>query len=128
MDAYDDAAQGLGAIDDHLTNAQWEAIRSNMGYALSYARRMDLALAVPHGDLVLSESIGYCLAKPGAQYLVFVRTAGSVTLNLSAVTGTLNVEWFNPTTGVTTQAGTVTGGPSVTLTVPFGGPAVLFLY
>jgi len=83
---------------------------------------------VPHGDLVASELIGYCLANPGTQYLVYVNSAGSVTLNLSAVTGSLNVEWFNPTTGVATQAGTVTGGPSVTLNAPFSGPAVLFLH
>jgi hypothetical protein len=89
---------------------------------------MDLAAAVPHGDFIDSEDIGYALAKPGYQYLVFVPSAGSVTVNLSAVTGTLNVEWFNPATGIATQAGTVAGGASRSLTAPFGGAAVLFLY
>jgi hypothetical protein len=40
----------------------------------------------------------------------------------------LNVEWLNPATGVAVQAGTIAGGPSRTLTAPFSGPAVLFLY
>lgn len=87
-----------------------------------------MANAVPHGDLVLSELTGYALAKPGEQYLVYINSAGAVTLNLSAITGTLNVEWFNPATGVATQAGTVAGGPSVQLIAPFSGPAVLFLH
>jgi hypothetical protein len=100
-----------------------------MGYARDYALQLDLKSAVPHGDLVSSEIIGYCLAKPGSQYLVYLPTGGSVTLNLSAVTGTLNVEWFNPATGLKTQAGTVGGGSSVTVpAAPFSGPSVLFLH
>jgi len=128
MDGYDGAAIGLGAAGYNKNDPIWEAIRKNMGYARSYAQRLDLAAAVPHGDLVESEPIGYCLAKPGFQYLVFVPNGGSVTLDLSAVTGSLNVEWFNPNTGVATPSGTVIGGPLRTLTPPFGGAAVLFLH
>jgi uncharacterized protein YjdB len=128
MDGYDDAAIGMGAADYDPSDPKWEAIRKSMGYTLSYARRMDLASAIPHGDLVLSETTGYALVKPGSQYLVFVPGGGSVTLNLSAVIGTLNVEWFNPATGIATQAGTIAGGPLRILTAPFSGPAVLFLH
>jgi len=128
MDGYDGAAIGLGAENYTGSDPIWEAIRKNLGYARSYAQRMDLAAAVPHGDVVLSQFIGYCLAKLGSQYLVYVPGGGSVTLNLSAVTGTLNVEWFNPATGLATPVGTVAGGASQTLTAPFSGDAVLFLY
>ena len=127
MDGYDGAAVGLGAATYDKSNPIWEAIRKNMGYARSYAARLDLASAVPHGDLVDSEPIGYCLAKPGSQYLVFVPSAGSVTLDLTAVTGTLSVEWFNPNTGVATDGGTISGGEK-TLTAPFSGPAVVFIH
>jgi uncharacterized protein YjdB len=128
MDGYDGAAIGLGAASYNVNDPIWEAIRKNMGYARNYALRLDLAAAVPHGDLVNSEATGYCLAKPGSQYLVYIPSAGSVNMNLSAVTGTLNVEWLNPATGVITQTGTTTGGASVTLTAPFSGAAILFLY
>ena len=128
MDGYDDAAIGLGAAGYDPSDPKWEAIRRNMGYSRSYALRMDLAAAEPHGDLVESEMTGYALAKPGSQYLVFVPSASTVRVNLSAVGGSLNVEWFNPSTGIATQAGTVAGGVSHTFTVPFSGPAVLFLY
>ena len=126
MDGYDGAAIGLGAAG-YSDGPNWEIIRKNMGYARSYAMRIDLAGVVPHGDFVDSELIGYCLAKPGSQYLVFIPGGGSVTLDLTAVTGSLNVEWFNPATGVATQAGTVPGGEQ-TLTAPFSGAAVLFLH
>ena len=94
---------------------------------------MDLSLAVPHGDKValyngVLAQTGYCLAKLGSQYLVFLPGGGNVTLDLTQVTGSLNVEWFDPVTGVPTPAGTVAGGPSVTLTAPFGHDAVLFLH
>ena len=128
MDGYDGAAIGLGAAGYTASDPKWEAIRKNMGYALSYAQRMDLAGAVPHGDLVAAVATGYCLAKPGSQYLLFIPGGGSQTLDLSAATGSLNVEWFNPATGVATQAGTVPGGPSRTFTPPFSGDAVLFLH
>jgi len=133
MDGYDGAAIGLGAADYNNSDAIWNQLRNNMGYARSYALRMNLATAVPHGDKVLLINggfvpTGYCLATPGSQYLVFIPGGGNVTLNLSEVTGTLNVEWFNPTTGVATSGGTVSGGPSQTLTAPFGGDAVLFLH
>jgi hypothetical protein len=129
MDGYDGLAVGLGSQDYTSTDPIWETLRKNMGYARSYALRMDLASAVPHGDLVLSEETGYSLAKPGSQYLVFLPNGGGVTLNLSAVSGSLNYEWFNPATGLVTQTGTVTGGASVVIPGPsFSGASVLFVH
>jgi hypothetical protein len=129
MDGYDGLAVGLGSQDYTSTDPIWETLRKNMGFARSYALRMDLASAVPHGDLVLSEETGYSLAKPGSQYLVFLPNGGGVTLNLSAVSGSLNYEWFNPATGLVTQTGTVTGGASVVIPGPsFSGASVLFVH
>ena len=133
MDGYDGNAVGFGAASYDGSDPIWDELRNNMGYARSYALRMDLATARPHGDKVLlinSQSVptGYCMAIPGSQYLVFIPDGGNVTLDLTEVTGTLSVEWLNPSTGVKTPGGTVTGGPSKTLTAPFSGDAVLFLH
>jgi hypothetical protein len=51
-----------------------------------------------------------------------------VDVNLSAVSGTRTVEWFNPADGSTTSGGTVTAGSSHTFTAPFSGMAVLFIH
>lgn len=125
MDGYDGSA-GVGDPSYNPSDPVWEAIRTNMGYARSYALRMDLAHAVPHGEL---SSTGYCLAKPGSQYLVYAPSGTSVTVNLSAVpyNVSLTVEWFNTTTGAATIAGTVAGGTSRRLTRP-SGASVLFLH
>ena len=123
MDGYDNSP-GVSDPAYRPDDPKWEAIRKNLGFARSYAMRMDLAHAVPRGDLASS---GYCLAVVGSEYLVFVPTSTDVTVNLTGVAGTRGVEWFNPSTGETVSAKAVSGGASVRLTVPFSGPAVLYV-
>jgi len=124
MDGYDGSA-GVGDPKYDPGDSKWEEIRTNMGYARSYALRMDLAHAIPRSDLSSSK---YCLAVPGSEYLVLLPTGGSVTVNLSGVTGSRSVEWFNPSNDQTTAGGTVSGGGSVDFTAPFSGMAVLFIH
>ena len=103
------------------------SLLANMGYALNYANRMNLAAMTPRGDLC---STGYCLANPaatGAEYLVYLPTGGSITVNLAATSGELTVEWFNPGAGMTMAGGTTTGGATRSFTPPFSGDAVLYL-
>jgi uncharacterized protein YjdB len=125
MDGYDGAAIGVGASDYSASNPVWEAIRKNLGYARSYALRMNLAAAVPRGDLASS---GYCLAVVGTEYLVFLPSGGNVRVNLAGVTGARTVEWFNPANGQTVIRGTVNGGNSVTINAPFSGAAVAYIH
>ena len=129
----------------------WVSLRRNLGYILTYATRMNLVKMTPRPELC---STGYCLANPtptGAEYLIYLptgRTATAlldklgknkklelylpadshVTVDLSATSEILKVEWFNPDYGTTTDGGTVTGGGIQSFTAPFGGDAVLYLY
>jgi hypothetical protein len=108
---------------------QWEQVRYNMGYTLSYANRMDLVKMTPQGSL---SSTGYCLAQTpslGAEYLVYAPSGGTFTVDLTAMgtSRSLNVEWFNPSTGTSAPAGAVTAGASRSFTAPFSGDAVLYL-
>ena len=109
-------------------DTRWNNFRDNMGYIASYANtKLDLVKMTPQGNL---SSTGYCLADnvaAGAEYLVYAPNGGSFTVNLSATTHVLNVEWFNPSTGTTSSAGLVTGGTTVSFTPPFSGDAVLYL-
>jgi hypothetical protein len=122
MDGYDGSA-GVGDPLYNPSDPKWEQIRTNMGYARSYALRMDLTHDLPHGELASS---GYCLA--GTEFLVLLPNGGSVSVNLSSVSGTRTVEWFNPANGQATVAGTVNGGSTVNFTAPFSGMAVLFIH
>jgi hypothetical protein len=124
MDGYN-GAPGYTDPNFDPRDPKWEVIRTNMGYARSYALRMDLAHAVPRGDLATS---GFCLAVVGSEYLVFVPGGGSVVVNLAGVSGTRTVEWFNPATGQAIAGGTVSGGGTVRLTASFNGMAAVYIH
>ncbi len=118
------------AWTDHLTglarlDPKWDPIRLSMGYARSFALRMNLARAVPHGELASS---GYCLADPGVEYLVYLPEGGEVIVDLSGGEGGFTGEWFNPARGEAAGRLTVAGGGAQTLTAPFTGDAVLYLH
>ena len=102
-------------------------VTANMGYTLAYTSRMNMAKMVPHGEL---SSSGYALANPAmdGEYLVYAPSGGTVTVNLSATPGNLDVEWLNPVTGTITADGTVTGGGNHLFSIPFPGDAVLYLH
>jgi len=109
-------------------DAKYDKFRSGMGYAQQYVNaKMDLLKAMPQGSL---SSTGFCLADnaaTGAEYLVYAPSGGTFTVNLSATTRALNVEWLNPATGVTTSGGAISGGTTKSFTAPFSGDAVLYI-
>jgi hypothetical protein len=109
-------------------DTKYDKFRSSMGFAQQYVNaRMDLLKATPQGGLA---STGFCLADnaaTGAEYLVYAPSGGTFTVNLSATTRALNVEWFNPLTGGTTAGGAITGGSTKSFTAPFSGDAVLYI-
>ena len=124
MDPWDGANPVTSAPYDP-TDPKWQAIRVQMGYARTFADRVNLGAMTPHGELA---STGFCLANVGVAYLAYLPYGGTITMNLSAATGTLTVEWFDPNTGDTMAGGTVTGGSVLSLTTPTSGHAVLYLH
>ena len=111
-------------MDTLETDATREGVRKAMGQARDYALRMDLAGMTPQGSL---SGTGYCLAKPGAEYLVYQQNGGAFPLNIAANNEIYQVEWFNPLTGKASLAANVSGGATQVFTPPFSGPAVLYL-
>lgn len=118
-------------------DSQWDEIRLNLGYAFTYANRMNLMAMTPRSDLA---STGYCLAKPSpneAEYLIYLPLLSGkikrylnfhkITVDLSNTPGELSVEWFNPKTGLVANEITVTGGGNRTFIAPFDGDAVLYI-
>jgi hypothetical protein len=70
----------------------------------------------PHNELV--DSGKFCLANPGKEYVVYAESGGVMSVDLSAASGVLSVEWLNPRTGERTAAGTVPGGARQSFTPP----------
>jgi hypothetical protein len=76
---------------------------------------------------ILSGPDRYCFGRPGIEYAVY-SPGGSIELDLSGITGTFNVAWYNPRTGQTEGgAGMVTGGQRVSLSPPDNQDWVLHL-
>jgi hypothetical protein len=57
---------------------EWECVRLNVGKTVEYAGKLDLAHVSPRGDLA---STGFCLAKPGEQYVVYQPAGGAFTVS-----------------------------------------------
>jgi hypothetical protein len=125
MDPYIDV---YDILDYDINNAQDVSLRRNMGYARMYADRIDLKQAVPCGQL---SSTGYCLGYASidaTEYLIYAPNGGSITVDLAGTSGLLDVEWFNPGSGVTQGSPSITGGPANQVFVsPFQGDAVLYI-
>jgi hypothetical protein len=119
MDPYD------GSVLGERFDPKFEPLRRNMGYALRYARRVNLAAMTPHSELASTE---FCLADPGREYLIYLPTGGEATVDLSAAGGLFSVEWLNPADGATTPGETASGGEKRTFKPPFKGDAVLFIH
>jgi hypothetical protein len=127
MDPYD-GRWPITSVPYNIGDQRWEQVRANLGYARSYADRMNLLAMLPHGELASS---GYCLANPvkaNPEYLVYLPFGGSVTVDLTASPNSLTVEWLLPSTGRTILGNPITGGGPRTLTAPPGPDAVLYIH
>ena len=118
MDPYDDQDYG-GAVDP-----KHDPARKAMGHTRTLSLRMDLAHAAPHGEL---SSTGYCLARPGSEYLVYLPDGGEVSVDLGTGKGVFTSEWIHPIEGTASPGADVEGGGRRTFRPPFSGDAVLYL-
>ncbi len=126
MDPYLDPGKDVGRNNPSgsTPDPYWDPLRDAMGLTLGYATRMNLAEMTPQNKLASTE---FCLANPGQEYLVYLPEGGEVTVDLSAVSGELAVEWMRAVDGTTTPGGAVAGGAKRALKAPFDGDAVLYM-
>ncbi len=125
---------GVSSMDDwdydgDAFTAPWELKRDNLGYAADLVALIgsDLLLMTPQAGLSTS---GYCLARNHAtvgKYVAFYDGSGTFNLNLSTATGTLQVRWLRCSNGDVSTS-TVAGGDTRTMTPPWTGAVVLYVY
>jgi len=117
-------------MDPYLDPPIWERllpnreeVLRNMGYARTYANRVDLSAMTPNLNV---SSTKYCLANVGVEYVVYKPDAAEFTVDL--VAGEYAYEWFNPVTGTKTAAESIAAdGGRKSFHAPFAGDAVLYL-
>jgi len=118
MDPYD------GSVLGKRFDTKWDPIRRNLGFARRLANRINLAAMTPHGELA---STKYCLAAPGASYLVYVPEGQKALIDLTTANGKLAVEWFDCTSGKIMDTQAIEGGMPRKLDSPIAGDAILYL-
>jgi hypothetical protein len=106
-------AGGYGTYGDHSGGVAWfymgEPGNGKGPAQLKHLRTFFEALPFqelePKPQLV---SRGYCLARPGAVYVIYLPEGGATEMNLYGLpAGTLQVTWFDPRTGATLDGGTL---------------------
>lgn len=85
-----------------------------------FVRTVAFERMVPADGLVLTGS-AYVLAEAGRSYVVYLYDGGTVSLDLSGASGTVEADWFNPRTGVFQAGAAVSGGAARAFTAPAAG-------
>ena len=114
-----------GITKDDRNYPEFFLIRENMGYTLSFARRIDLKNMTPHGELSTTK---YCVAYEGHEYLIYFPESNKAKIDLRNAKGNYVVEWFIPLMNRKVMGPrTVTGGDYLTIEPPTSLDAVLYL-
>jgi hypothetical protein len=106
------AGSGTGAFLQHLSK---------------FAALVDFERMNPSDSLVRSGG-AYGLAEANRAYAFYLFNGGTVTVDLSAATGTFIAEWYDPRTGAFRAAPATTGGGTRSFTAPASGDWVLSLH
>ena len=119
----------------YYTYHAWDVVRptevpGGLGY---YKQLFGVISSAKWAELTRSDALidkpgdgRHCLAKPGAEYLVYLAGAGSATLSVKQVASTLQGKWVNLISGQQ-QAIAAVGNGAVSLTNPWSDPAMAHL-
>lgn len=80
----------------------------------------------PHPELISEYPQPFCLAKPGVEYVVYLRYAGTVKVRMddSAVSEQYQYHWFNPATGKSSDPKTIHGNNILEFSCPESYPDI----
>jgi hypothetical protein len=97
----------------------------SMKYLAAFFKNVKWWDMAPHPELVIEYPQPLCMAKPGEEYVMYLRYGGvfKVKMNESAVSITYLCQWYNPATGKLTDSSTVKGSGLLTFSCPESYPA-----
>jgi transcriptional regulator CtsR len=112
---YSYADSDLTCQDFRSRDHWWDLAR----FCLQFFKDNQVPFWDMKNDNALSSSgSDYCLYKAGEAYVIYLKSGGTTSLDLSAVSGTYSVRWFDPRNGGSLQTGpvsSVSGGGSRSL-------------
>lgn len=118
---YKVAHSDLTCQDFRSRDKWWDFCR----YSLEFMNSIPFSEMINRNDLIANSADnikeGFCLAKEGSHYVVYLPAGGSKMLDLSKVSGEFDVQWFDPRNGGQLQVGSVSsvkGGQIVSVGNP----------
>ena len=101
---YAHAHSDLTLQDFRSRDAWWDYCR----IALNFFNQNEIPFWEMNNDNSISSAADdYCFYSPGSCYVVYLKSGGSTTLDLSGLTGSFEVRWFDPRNGGALQIGSV---------------------
>jgi len=98
----------------------------SMKHLASFFRSVKWWNMAPHSELIKEYPQPFCLAKPGEEYVIYLRYGGVAKLEMDAAAAakTYRYNWYNPATGKVYETKTVAGKGILQFSCPEGYPSV----
>ena len=115
---YRDPYTGGGSITPELLGPMLDDMR----LAREFVESLPFEQMAAHNELLSAAGGGFCLAKPGVAYGIYLKGPDTALVDLSGTTGAYQVKWYDVTSGRTTAGPVVMGGGKRSLgTPPYSG-------
>jgi len=107
------------------TTYDYEGARS-MQHVAEFFRNIKWWTMKPHPELVLEYPQPFCLARPGEEYVIYLRYGGVARLKMDgkATAAKYSCQWFNPVSGKMSDATLMEGSELMRFSCPESFPAV----
>ena len=78
----------------------------SMMYLAGFFRDVKWWNMKPHPELIMEYPQPFCLAKPGEEYVIYLRYAGTAKLKMDkpSASGKYSCQWYDPSTGILSEA------------------------
>jgi hypothetical protein len=98
----------------------------SMGILANFFREIEWCNMEPHPELILEYPQPFCLARPGKEYLVYLRYGGSPVIKFGTEAHRMDYSyfWFNPGNGTKTEIQHIKGREYIRLSCPEMYPGV----
>lgn len=99
----------------------------SMGHLSKFFQKVNWWQMAPHDELIHEYPDKYCLANPGHEYIIYLRWAGTLKVDLrsSSASDSFEYTWFDPSTGKYNPSRTVKGGTIQFFSAPGAYPGTL---
>ncbi len=99
----------------------------SMMHLASFFKEIEWWKMAPHPELILEYPQPFCLAKPGEEYVLYLRYGGTVKLKMdsSASANTYTFYWYNPANGKKYDSKPIQGTKLLEFSCPESYPGVL---